>query len=113
VTDLVECPRRGSGWQRPSVIDAVVQARGEPGGTQHTQLVLGEAKLGIADGADDAGGEVLATVDIVDYGRSGVAGGRLIRERVQQHPLMVKSRRRTSPRVGLKKRTASGRRPSE
>ena len=70
-----------------ALFNAVVQARGEAGGTQHTQLVLGEAKLGIADRANDAGGKVLATVDIVDYGCSGVAGGRLVRERVQQHPV--------------------------
>ena len=56
-------------------VDLEVEARGEADGAQHAQLVLGEAQAGVADGADDAGGEVFAAMDEVERGGGGVAGG--------------------------------------
>ena len=57
-------------------VDLEVEARGEADGAHHAQLVLGEAQCGVADGADDAGGEVFAAMDEVERGAGGVAGGR-------------------------------------
>jgi hypothetical protein len=55
-------------------IDLEVETGGKTDSTQHAELIFGEAKARIADGADDAGGEVIAAVDEVDGGGGGVAG---------------------------------------
>jgi len=62
-------------------VDLEVEARGEADGAQHSQLVFGEAQVGVADGADDAGGEVFAAVNEVERGGGGVSRC----ERVEEH----------------------------
>jgi len=49
-----------------SGIDPVVEARGETHGSEHAQLVFGEAAVGIADGAHDSGCEVVTPADEVE-----------------------------------------------
>ena len=44
------------------------EAGGEADGPEHAEFVFGEAEVGVADGADDAGGEVFAAVDEVEGG---------------------------------------------
>ena len=48
-------------------LDGVAEARGEAHRAQHAQLVLGEAALRIADGADDAGLQVVAAADKIEH----------------------------------------------
>ena len=70
-------------------VEGVAEARGEADGAEHAELVLGEAEDGVADGADEAGGEVFAAVDIVEegglegFGGDGLLGGEL--ERIENH----------------------------
>jgi hypothetical protein len=87
--------------------DFEVEARGEADGSQHAQLVFGEAQGGIPDRAENLSGEIVAAADEVERCGGGVAGG--FKGNV---PLMVKSRRRTSSRASVENWTASGRRPS-
>ncbi len=55
-------PQRGIGGG----FDGEADARGESNGTQQAQAVLGEARLRIADGADDACLEIRHAADVVD-----------------------------------------------
>ena len=55
-------------------LDFEVEAGGETDGAEHTELVFGEAKGGVADGAEDFGGEVSAAVYVVECGGCRVAG---------------------------------------
>src|SRR6516162_3637383 len=56
----------------------VAEARGETHGTKQTQLVLGEALMRIADGANDAVLQVGAAADVVE----DFAGGRVEQQAV-------------------------------
>ncbi|HEY8311829.1 MAG TPA: hypothetical protein VIG47_14800, partial [Gemmatimonadaceae bacterium] len=64
-------------------LDGETKPRGEAHGAQHAQLVLREAERGLADGADDAAGEVLPTTDdIEDAAGEGIAA--FERDRIEQ-----------------------------
>ncbi len=55
-------------------LDGVVEARGKADGAEHPQLVFLEAAVGLADGADNAGAEIVLAADVVENGRGEVAG---------------------------------------
>ncbi len=65
-------------------LDLEPQAGGETDRAEHAELVFGEAGDGVADGADDAGGEVGLTVDKVEGGGCSV-GVLVIQERIEEH----------------------------
>ncbi len=58
-------------------LDLEVEASGETDGAKHAELVFGEAVGGVADGAEDFGGEVGAAVYVVEGG--GCQGRRFAR----------------------------------
>ena len=70
-------------------LECKLKPGGEADGTQHAQLVLSEAKVRRAGGADDAGVEVLAAVDEVEDGggrRVDLAGGMVFQQPgVEEH----------------------------
>lgn len=55
-------------------LDLEVESGSETNGAEHAKLVFGEAEGGVADGAEDLGGEVVAAVYVVEGGGCGVAG---------------------------------------
>ena len=48
-------------------LDGVSEAGGKAHRAQHAEFVFGEAQLGIADGANDFGFEVLAPADEIQH----------------------------------------------
>ncbi len=91
-------------------LDLKAEARGEPNGAEHPQMVFFEALVGVADGPDDAGVEVGQAVDVIDdgEGREDEEYEEYKTEGSRSRALMVKSRRRTSCRGIRFKRYASG-----
>ncbi len=55
-------------------LDGEVEAGGETDGSEHAELVFGEAQGRVADGSEDLRGEVDAAAYVVERGRCGVAG---------------------------------------
>jgi len=49
-------------------LDFEPQARGEANGAQQAQMVLAEARIGVANGADDAAVQILASADVIHHG---------------------------------------------
>ena len=90
-------------------LDLVFKTRGKADGAQHAKFVFRKTLGWIANGADDAGFQIIASADEVEHfaGRYSSTPGSSIM------PLMVKSRRATSSRGSWLKRTSSGWRPSE
>src|SRR5208283_475181 len=81
VGDLVGVAADGGGG---CGVDLEVEAGGEADGAQHSQLVLDEAQSGVADSANDAGGEVFSSIDKVERGGSWVACG-VVCDGVEEH----------------------------
>src|SRR6185437_119611 len=65
-------------------LEVEVEARGEADGAHQAELVLGVAKGGVADGADDTFLEIAAAADKVEHGGVQVAGGFEL-YRIEQH----------------------------
>jgi hypothetical protein len=55
-------------------IDGEVEARGKADGAEHAQLVFFKTAMRLADGADDAGAEIVLAADVIENSRSEVAG---------------------------------------
>ena len=65
--------RRGADRVQRRGLDREAEAGGEADGAQHAQPIFGDARSGVADGADDAGAQVGLAGDEVDHlARQGV-----------------------------------------
>ena len=65
-------------------LDGEFKARGETDSAQHAELVLFEAPVRLADGADDAVAEIVAAADVVENG-GGQAAGLALEDGVEHH----------------------------
>jgi hypothetical protein len=65
-------------------VEGEVEAGGEAEGSEHAELVFGEAEDGVSDGAEGAAGEVVSATDEVEGGGAGVAG-LVVEEGVEEH----------------------------
>jgi len=54
-------------------VNGEVESGGKPDGAEEAEVVFGEAAVGVADRAEDAGGEVGLSGDEVDDRRAGVS----------------------------------------
>ena len=69
-------------------VDCEIQARGKSHCPQEAKMILAETALGVADRADDAGGEIRAAVDVIDHlVRFGIEQQRIDGEIAAQHVL--------------------------
>ena len=65
--DVGDGRRRGRDRGARDGLDREAEAGGEAHGAQHAQAVLGDARAGVADRADDAGAQVRQPADEVDH----------------------------------------------
>ncbi len=82
--DLMDVRCKGLNGREGGRFDLVAKPSREAHSPQHAELVLGEAQVGLADGADGLCGEVGAASDEVEHGGREVAGCG-VGQRVEQH----------------------------